>query len=185
MTNSILFRLRASTLALRCRLLKHHATTPKAMMENTPTTTPMAMDVFLFRPPCRGPSDAGSSLVCNGPVSNQLCLAYSLHTVEETVVWCHQGPRDRYEALGLTLEAEESTGCGAWWMRKNGDLATADWTFEVFTRKDLISTWYCAVGRYGAGYGSPCHRYDVVFTDAVWVVSKRCSLPRGKGAART
>lgn len=65
----------------------------------------------------------------------------------------------------LVSEGDDAAGCGAGWMRKNGDFATTDRAVELFTREDMISTWYCAVGRYGAGYGSPCHKYDVVFTD--------------------
>lgn len=65
-------------------------------------------------------------------------------------------------------------------MRKNGDFATTDRAVELFTREDMISTWYCAVGRYGAGYGSPCHKYDVVFTDAVWSVNSMSSPATGR-----
>lgn len=69
MTNSILFRLRVSSLALRCRLLKHHPTIPKAMMEKTLATTPMPMDAFLLRLPGRGVSEADPSFVCGCPDS--------------------------------------------------------------------------------------------------------------------
>lgn len=77
MTKSTLFCLRLSSLALRCRFLKHHPTTPRAMMENTPTTTPMAMASFLFRPPCRDDSDAGSLLV--------YCRSFSQNTLSRVL----------------------------------------------------------------------------------------------------
>lgn len=83
MTKSILFRLRLSSLTLRPRLLKHQTTIPNAMAENTPTTTPMATPAFLLKPPGRDASDDGSLLVCDGSISNNLCDACSLYTLEK------------------------------------------------------------------------------------------------------